>query len=230
MPAVPTQGDGGGAPVVAPTWTVVDLTTLTKIDPSGIEVSPPVSAGGDYYTISLDASIVRLTTGEMLGYYFVLPDVTFADAFTLQLKLFWDTESDTRLTGAAFVSDSTSALSSSLGYWAGLSEQNIDDPDTWVRKMTEATPSAGSSASDHPLMVMTYQHAPWRDTATAYVYDLDAAGLNPVGFDIEHAGTINTPASSGPVIVGVLTGPRSPRSASESGRMRLEHRVTKLIE
>jgi len=207
-------------------YEVVDLSTATKLDPNGLENTPPADAGGGYYTVSFDATTAYTSTDDMLAYLIELPGVTLADTFRVDVYIWWDTESATKLIGAACVSDSNTSLTSAKGYWLGLSEETADNPDTWLKKLSQAVPIVSSVSADRAVGILTYDHNPSRDKGEGAVYDVDTSGLNPTWKSYPAGDDLTSPTGSGPVYIGLLCSARSSKTGDEGARVKIGHLTT----
>lgn len=190
-------------------WTFIDLITASKVDINGLENDIPVSLGNGFYLVSFDATTVYLDVNDMLSYVVEIPDTDLSESYTLQVALWFKAESDTRLVGGAFACNASSALGNSLGYWVGLSEQTVDDPDFWIRQMGFAVPSASSQNSERPMFLMTYQHCPNQDQGSASLYEVDENNQNPVYQRFVSSSNITSPATTGSMFAGALLSART---------------------
>jgi len=215
----------------ATTWTYLDLSTATKLDPSTIELATPVAAGDDFYTVTIDASGAIESPAVMLAYTAALAGVTMDQAYTLIMVISVLAESEIHLTLGGYACDAATSIGTSNGIWAALSREVIGvggDVDGFSRLMSEIRPSLAAETAQYAAITLSMQHNPVEAIGHDTVYNTSSTGvLLPTGFE-DHHGTskvVASPGTSGSMYIGALIGCRGTGSASATAKIRVGYAV-----
>jgi hypothetical protein len=211
-------------------WMYFNPLLSTKSDPNSIEVAVPVADLGALYTVTFNASTIRANTGDMLLYHYVVPVITWADRWWLEVELNMKNESNVNLIGGVTLTDNPASIVTSNGIWMGACEETSNNIDYWIRYNTETTPNTTSVVASDAKLRAVFQHEPSSATYVPKGVVLDGSTIRVIGMSGFGDKSEGSPATSGNVTIGMLIGCRTAKNISENFKIGIKYRVSKWPE